>query len=146
MFYTNIRSPVNSLYVFRMFVERLAEGSLGSPDDDDFVIVEWTAEVGTHWIAPLHVHHSDDEAWYVLDGTLGFRLGEEELEAPTGSAVFAPRDTPHTYWNAGDAPARYLLVMTPNLARLIEGIHRPNADIPALFDLYDSEILGYQDA
>jgi quercetin dioxygenase-like cupin family protein len=145
MFYTNTRSPVNPLYIFSMFVERLAEGSLGSPDDDDFVVVEWTAEVGTHWIAPLHVHHGDDEAWYVLEGTLGFRLGDDEFAAPAGSAVLARRDTVHTYWNAGEAPARYLLVMTPNLARLIDGIHRPGADIPALFELYDSEILAYQD-
>ena len=52
-----------------MFIERLAGGSLGSPNDD-FVVVEWTAEIGTHWIAPLHIHHADDEAWYVLEGTL----------------------------------------------------------------------------
>ena len=42
---------------------------------------QWTAEVGKHWIAPLHVHHSDDEAWYVLDGELGFRIGEDEVIA-----------------------------------------------------------------
>jgi mannose-6-phosphate isomerase-like protein (cupin superfamily) len=86
-----------------MFVERLTGGSLGSPEDD-FVVVEWTAEVGTHWIAPLHIHHADDEAWYVLEGTLGFRLGEEEIEAPAGSAVLARRETPHTYWNARRRP------------------------------------------
>jgi hypothetical protein len=61
MFYTNTRSPVNRFYSFSMFVERLAGGSLGS-SADDFVVVEWTAEVGTHWIAPLHIHHADDEA------------------------------------------------------------------------------------
>ena len=54
MFYTNTRSPVNPLYVFLVFVERLVAASLGSPSDD-FVLVEWEAEVGTHWIAPLHV-------------------------------------------------------------------------------------------
>ena len=63
---------------------------------DDFVLVEWTAEVGTHWIAPLHVHHADDEAWYVLEGELGFRLGDEEVVAAAGSAVVAPpRHAPH---------------------------------------------------
>ena len=67
----------------------------------DLVMVEWTAQVGDHWIAPLHVHHSDDEAWYVLDGELGFRLGAEVVIAAAGSAVVAPRGTPHTYWNAG---------------------------------------------
>jgi mannose-6-phosphate isomerase-like protein (cupin superfamily) len=124
-----------------MFVERLAGGSLGSPGDD-FVVVEWTAEVGTHWIAPLHIHHADDEAWYVLEGMLGFRLGDDEIKAPAGSAVLARRETPHTYWNAGDVPARYLLVLTPNIARLLEEIHELDADIQAIFARYDSEILA----
>jgi mannose-6-phosphate isomerase-like protein (cupin superfamily) len=124
-----------------MFVERLATASLGSPDDH-FVLVEWEAEVGTHWIAPLHVHHADDEAWYVLEGTLGFRLGDDELEAPAGSAVLARRETPHAYWNAGDIPARYLLVLTPRIARLIDEIHEHGANIPAVFARYDSEILS----
>jgi mannose-6-phosphate isomerase-like protein (cupin superfamily) len=145
MFYTNRRSPVNRLYVFSVFVEQLlAGGSLGTPEDD-FVVVEWEAETGTHWIAPLHVHHADDEAWYVLEGTLGFRLGDDEIEAAAGSAVLARRNTPHTYWNAGGQPARYLLVLTPRLARLIDEVHEPGADLPSIFARYDSEILGFQD-
>ncbi len=124
-----------------MVVEPLAGRSLGTPGGD-FVLVEWTAEVGQHWIAPLHVHHADDEAWYVLEGALGFRVGDEETEARTGSAVLVRRGTPHTYWNAGEIEARYLLVMTPKIARLIEAIHEPNAAIPALFAAHDSEILG----
>jgi uncharacterized RmlC-like cupin family protein len=109
---------------------------------DDFVLVEWTAEVGPHWIAPLHVHHADDEAWYVLEGELGFRLGDEEVVAGAGAAVVAPRGTPHTYRNTGDVEARYLLVMTPRIARLIGAIHAPGADIPAVFAAHGSEILG----
>ena len=124
-----------------MEVEALAGRSLGAPDGD-FVIVEWTAEIGTHWIAPLHLHRGDDEAWYVLEGTLGFRRGDEELEAHAGSGVYVPRGTPHTYWNAGDREARYLLVMTPKIAGLIEAIHEPGADIPALFAAHDSELLS----
>jgi mannose-6-phosphate isomerase-like protein (cupin superfamily) len=124
-----------------MFRERLAGSAIGSPGGD-FVVAEWTADVGAHWIAPLHVHRADDEAWYVLEGTLGFRLGEEEVEAGPGSAVLAPRGTPHTYWNAGTTPARYLLVLTPRIADLIEAIHEPGADIPALFAAHASEILS----
>ena len=62
------------------FAKRLA-ASVDGLAGDDFVLVEWTAEVGPHWIAPLHVHHADDEAWYVLEGELGFRLGDEEVIA-----------------------------------------------------------------
>ena len=104
-------------------------------------MVQWKAEVGDHWIAPLHVHHEDDEAWYVLRGRLGFRLGEE-LEAGPGSAVLARRGMPHIYRNAGDDEAEYLLVMTPRIATLIEAIHEPNADVPALFQAHASELLA----
>ncbi len=121
-------------------VERLADQA-GGVASDDFVVAEWTAEIGDHWIAPLHVHHSDDEAWYVVKGELGFRLGDEVVIAAEGSAVVAPRGTPHTYWNAGSVEARYVLVMSPRIARLIEAIHAPGADIPALFAAHDSELL-----
>src|SRR3954469_582016 len=118
----------------------LRAGGLGGPADD-FVIVRWVAEVGGHWIAPLHVHHEDDEAWYVLRGKLAFRLGDEEVDAGPGSAVLARKGTPHTYRNAGDVEAEYLLVMPPRIAALIEAIHRPGADVPALFEAHASKIL-----
>jgi uncharacterized cupin superfamily protein len=121
------------------FAQRLA--SVDGLAADDFILVEWTAEVGPHWIAPLHVHHADDEAWYVLEGELGFRLGDEEVVAVAGSAVVARRGIPHTYWNAGNSEARYLLVMTPRIAHLIESIHAPGADVPAVFVAHESELL-----
>src|SRR5690349_11101440 len=124
-----------------MHVGLLAGSMIGSVGDS-FVIAEWTAEVGDHWIAPLHVHHSDDEAWYVLSGTIGFRLGDDKVEANAGSAVLARRGTAHTYWNAGNSEARYLLVMTPRIAQLIEEIHRPGADAAAVFAANDSAIIA----
>jgi mannose-6-phosphate isomerase-like protein (cupin superfamily) len=122
-----------------VLAEPLKNTGLGGVDDD-FVLVQWGAEVGDHWIAPLHVHHEDDEAWYVLRGTLGFRLGVDEVEAGPGSAMLARKGTPHTYRNAGDVEAEYLLVMTPRIAALIEAIHRPEADVPALFAAHASEL------
>ena len=124
-----------------MHAEPLTASPLGGRGDD-FVLAQWVAEVGGHWIAPLHVHHDDDEAWYVLRGRLGFRLGDEEFEAGPGSAVLARRGTPHAYWNAGDTEAEYVLVMPPRVATLIEAIHEPDADIPALFEAHASELLG----
>jgi mannose-6-phosphate isomerase-like protein (cupin superfamily) len=124
-----------------MRAEPLTGSALGG-SGDDFVLVQWTAEVGDHWIAPLHVHHDDDEAWYVLQGRLGFRLGGEEFEVGPGSAVLARRGTPHTYRNAGDVEAEYLLVMPPRIASLIEAIHQPGLDVRALFKAHASEILG----
>ena len=114
--------------------------------DSDFVIVEWSdaGESEWEWIAPLHVHHADDEAWYVLEGTLRFRIGDSEYEAGPGSAVLAPKGTPHTYGNArrGQA-ARYLLVMTPKLRALVRALHEPGAsDYAEIFRRHDSELLS----
>ena len=65
-----------------LFVPSLTDTDLGGADSD-FVIVEWSdsGDSGYEWIAPLHVHHSDDEAWYVLEGTLRFRIADEVFEA-----------------------------------------------------------------
>jgi mannose-6-phosphate isomerase-like protein (cupin superfamily) len=124
-----------------VYVELLSGSALGS-SSDDFVIVQWKAAVDDQWIAPLHVHHRDDEAWYVLSGTLGFRVGDQDVEARPGAAVLARRGMPHTFWNAGQTEAEYLLVMTPRIADLVEQIHAPGADVPAIFASHDSEILS----
>jgi len=44
---------------------------------------------------------------------MGALLGEEVLEAGPGDLVFKPRDQWHTFWNAGDAPARILEIIAP---------------------------------
>ena len=110
------------------------------------MIVEWADSGESEWecIAPLHVHHADDEAWYVLEGTLRFQIGEETSEAGPGSAVWMPRGTPHAYGNARRGhPARYLLVMTPKIRALVQALHEPGAgDYSAIFRTYDSELLG----
>ena len=122
----------------------LGKSELGGAESD-FVIVEWkdSGEGDWEWIAPLHVHHADDEAWYVLDGGLRFRLGEEIFEAGPGTAVLAPKGTPHAYGNARRGqPARYLLVMTPKIRSLVRALHEPGAgDYAAIFRAHDSELL-----
>jgi mannose-6-phosphate isomerase-like protein (cupin superfamily) len=123
----------------------LAGNILGS-SNSSFVVAEWQDEGGPpRLIAPRHVHHNDDEAWYVLEGTLRVQSGENEMEAPAGSAVLVPRGTPHTFWNPGPGPVRYLLIMTPNVFSLIEGFHalkeRTPASVQQLFRKHDSELL-----
>jgi mannose-6-phosphate isomerase-like protein (cupin superfamily) len=127
----------------------LAGSILGSANDS-FVIAEWRDACSTagppRWIAPLHLHRNDDEAWYVVEGVLGVKRGHEEIEAHTGCAVFVPRGTPHTYWNAGPNLLRYVLIMTPKIHTLVQAIHaapdRSPASLQALFEKYDSELLG----
>ena len=113
--------------------------------EGSLALAEWSDEgesSAERPIAGLHVHHSDDEAWYVLEGTLGFRLRDQTVTAPAGSAVLAPAGTPHAYWNAGPGSARYLLVAPPRLFALIEELHAPDADFAEVFRKYDSELLS----
>jgi quercetin dioxygenase-like cupin family protein len=62
---------------------------------------------------PTHLHRDWDEAFYVLEGEMGFLVGGREHAAPAGSFVFVPHGIPHTFWNASAAPARQLTVFTP---------------------------------
>lgn len=124
----------------------LAEAQQLGDSGSDFIVVEWV-DAGTsswEWIAPLHVHHADDEAWYVLQGRLRFRIGESVSEAGPGDGVLAAKGTAHAYGNARRGePARYLLITTPKLIALIHALHEPGAtDYPAIFRAHDSELLG----
>jgi uncharacterized cupin superfamily protein len=134
-----------------MIAPALAGNVLGS-HRDNFVIAEWRDDGGVPGqkclIAPTHLHRSDDEAWYVLEGTLMFRVGEDEIEAPAGSAVLVPAGTAHTYWNPSADPARYLIIMTPNIHHLIQAIHampvRTREALAAVFEEHDSTLLPDQ--
>ena len=51
---------------------------------------------------PQHVHHAHDETFYVVDGTYEFTVGEDVLALAPGAFLHLPRETPHTFRNAGD--------------------------------------------
>jgi mannose-6-phosphate isomerase-like protein (cupin superfamily) len=127
------------------FFASLAGEQIGGPRAD-FVIVEWTdsGESGHEWIAPLHVHHVDDEAWYVLEGMLRFRIDDEIREVGPHSAVAASKGTPHAFGNAGHGQAaRYLVVMTPKIRALVQALHEPgDRDYGEIFRAHESELLG----
>jgi quercetin dioxygenase-like cupin family protein len=63
--------------------------------------------------APLHRHSREDEYSYVLEGRVGALLGDEMLVGNPGDLIFKPRNQWHTFWNAGDTPARILEIISP---------------------------------
>jgi mannose-6-phosphate isomerase-like protein (cupin superfamily) len=63
--------------------------------------------------APLHRHSREDEYSFVLEGRVGALLGEEVVHGEPGDLIFKPRGQWHTFWNAGDEPARLLEVISP---------------------------------
>jgi len=61
---------------------------------------------------PLH-HHPFDEAFYVIDGVLTFRLDDHDVTCRAGELAFAPGGTPHTFANCADRDGRLLIVCVP---------------------------------
>ena len=81
-----------------------------SSTDRSFSIVEATEPPGSG--APLHVHHGEAEAFYVLEGTVELTCGDRTVTTQAGDFVYTPRDVPHKYTVAGDKPARLLLLFS----------------------------------
>jgi quercetin dioxygenase-like cupin family protein len=63
--------------------------------------------------APLHRHTREDEYSYVLEGRVGALLGDDVLVGNSGDLIFKPRGQWHTFWNAGEEPARILEIISP---------------------------------
>jgi len=74
----------------------------------------------------LHTHVREDEVWYVLEGDLRFKAGNDIFETSTGGMAFGPRGTPHNFQNVGDTPGRLLVLTAPSGAeRLFEDYQTP---------------------
>ena len=103
-----------------------AEGTGGA-----YGLVEARAPAG--FGTPLHVHHREDEGFWVLDGRLTVTCGEQTFSAEPGSFTFLPRDIPHGFVVEGDGPARILSMCAPGgLERFFVAAGRPaeTADLP----------------
>ena len=90
--------------------------------DGHLTVVDVTDPPGVE--APLHVHHREDEAFWVLEGDVTFEIGGQTIEASAGDFVFGPRDVPHRY-KVGDEGSRMLFILTPGG---FEGLVRATSD------------------
>jgi mannose-6-phosphate isomerase-like protein (cupin superfamily) len=73
----------------------------------------------------LHVHHFEDEGFYILEGEMTFYVGEQTIKAQPGSFLFGPKDVPHAF-NVDRGPARLLFVLSPaGLEGLIREMGEP---------------------
>lgn len=107
---------------------------------------EWVAAPG--FDTGLHVHRRLEESWYVLEGEIEFRAGEETFRATSGASVFIPPGVPHAFANRGESPAKFLLITSPpghdryfdELADILSADGPPDtAAIAALRERYDTE-------
>jgi len=78
--------------------------------EGQFALIEMLARKGTE--PPRHVHHREDEAFYVLEGEITFYIGDETYVATPGTFVFAPRGIPHSFVFETDV-VRKLVTLTP---------------------------------
>src|SRR5918997_234420 len=99
----------------------------GKETGDLYSIVEVLEPQGAR--APLHLHRKEDEAFYILEGEMTFRIGEETIKARPGSFVFGPRDVPHTY-TVDSGLARLLFLLSPSgFVGFIEAISKPAKEL-----------------
>jgi mannose-6-phosphate isomerase-like protein (cupin superfamily) len=78
------------------------------------VVVEVTVRPDGFVAAP-HVHPYQSERFEIVEGTVAFRRGSEELVASAGDVVVVEPGTPHRFWNAGDTDARFVTTVSPAL-------------------------------
>ena len=84
----------------------------GADTGGAFAVVEHPLAPGA-LAGPPHTHAHEDEISLVLDGEIGVQIGDHAFRAGPGAYVVKPRGVPHTFWNAGPAPARIQEIITP---------------------------------
>jgi uncharacterized cupin superfamily protein len=89
-----------------------------------FELREWTILPDGIDQAPVHTHLTSDEVFYVLEGELEFLLGHQRSLFHAGSTVYVERGTAHTFANKSLNDARVLVIMTPEIAQLIDELHQ----------------------
>ena len=111
----------------RWWFAALAEIKATAQDTDgQLTIVEVTEPPGAQ--APLHVHHREDEGFWILDGDVTFEVGDETIHANAGDFAWGPRDVPHRY-TVGPDGCRMLFLLTPaGFESLVRDMSAPAAD------------------
>ena len=108
-----------------------------------FVMEQHSAKPGG---PPLHLHHEQDEFWYVISGEYVFQVGSERFHAPAGDCLLGPRNLPHAYAFVGPSDGRILIAFTPagKIQEYFERPRTPGAYVAdaALYSAYGMELLG----
>jgi quercetin dioxygenase-like cupin family protein len=118
--YVRSAEPGNSFWYVGQLMSALAEG-----EDTGGRLTVYEILFPPDSGPPLHVHEREDEAFYVIEGSLSVRMGDEEFDAPTGSFTFQPRGIPHTFRSSGDGARVLLLVVPSGFEDFFRALSRP---------------------
>jgi quercetin dioxygenase-like cupin family protein len=111
-------------WVLGSLFERLASGE---ETGGGFGLSLVTQPPGT--ATPVHIHTLEDEAFYLLDGTMTYSADGELHRLTSGSFIYLPRGRPHAFRVTGDVPVRFLGIASPGaLMNLYDEVGRPAGD------------------
>jgi quercetin dioxygenase-like cupin family protein len=82
----------------------------GEDTQGQFALMEQMTRKGN--VPPRHIHHREDETFYVLEGEMTFSVGDRTIKATPGTMVFAPRDVAHSF-TIDSEQVRILVQITP---------------------------------
>lgn len=82
-------------------------------EDTDGAFALWETTSPPQGGPPTHLHHREDETFYILEGEMEFLAGGDTIQAGAGSLVHIPKGTMHTFKNVGTTPARFLVMVVP---------------------------------
>jgi len=77
----------------------------------DLYIIEHTDEAKGG--PPRHVHHAQDEWFYVLEGGYRMEIGEERFDLGAGDSILAPREVPHVWAHVSEGKGRLIIAFQP---------------------------------
>jgi dTDP-4-dehydrorhamnose 3,5-epimerase-like enzyme len=80
-----------------------------------------------NFAVPLHLHHEEDESFYMLEGEVRFQLGDDVLTMESGSAARVPAGTAHSFRVLSDE-ARFLTMTTGRFEQMVRSLARPATD------------------
>jgi quercetin dioxygenase-like cupin family protein len=125
-------------------IDFLASRARVHAGDDGIGLVDVVSPAGD--MAPLHVHHSHDEGFFVLEGVVTLYLPGRAITLRPGQFMLAPRGVPHTY-RIDEGPARKIVTSTPaGFERFVAEVGSTGVTDPATLAevaaRYDIEILG----
>jgi mannose-6-phosphate isomerase-like protein (cupin superfamily) len=94
--------------------ERLLFRKTSSDTGGEAIVLETFVNPGG-FVAAAHVHPYQEEHFEILEGSVGFRVGREELVVGPGERLTVPAGIPHRFWNAGEEEARFACEVRPAL-------------------------------